>query len=186
VPLGVVEGPVGFEDQLFARTAVNGVGGQAGADGALQRDAGSRGRLHYGLGDGASQLVGDLLGIVAPGLRQENNELLTAITDGEVGSPDAGQHGAGNVLQHLVPHLVPIGVVDALEVVDVGEDERDGQLGALGTTQLAQQDALQETAVGQPGERIRQQLSFGRLEEPPDEDHQPADDEGQHQGVEGL
>ena len=61
------------------------------------------------------------------GVHEESHELLAAVARHEVGGAVQGLvHRLGHPHQALVAGLVAVGVVEALEVVDVAEDERTG------------------------------------------------------------
>jgi hypothetical protein len=69
-----------------------------------------------------THLLGDLQGAGAAGVGSQDEELLTAHAAGQVARPQLGaQHGAHG-REDLVAAIVPVGVVDALQVVEVEED----------------------------------------------------------------
>src|SRR6185295_11838097 len=61
--------------------------------------------------------------------------------------------------QYLVAGLVAEAVVDLLEVVQVGQDEREGAAEALGAADLARERVLELTAVGKLGEAVGTRLA---------------------------
>ena len=70
------------------------------------------------------------------GLDEQHGELLAAEPRRDVDHAHAFPQAVGEGPQHLVPDLVAVPVVDALEVVEVGEDERERLAEALGAAQL--------------------------------------------------
>src|ERR671924_2104512 len=87
-------------------------------------------------GEGGRQPVGELLASLGARLGQENGELLAAEADGEVEVAHVLAQDVGEAPEHLVPGLVPVAVVDLLEIVQVGEDERERVPETLGPAHL--------------------------------------------------
>jgi len=58
---------------------------------------------------------------------------------------------------------VPEAVVDDLEVVDVGEEHRDGSVGAAGARQRELEPVEEDHAVRQPGEGVVRRLVLEAL-----------------------
>ena len=56
---------------------------------------------------------------------KEHGELLAPVADGEVEVADVLAQDVGEETEHVVSRLVPVAVVDQLEVVEVGEHERE-------------------------------------------------------------
>ena len=61
---------------------------------------------------------------VIAGIRQEDDELIAAVARHKVGRATRVGQDLRDGLQHLVAHLMAIGIVNALEVVDVHKDHR--------------------------------------------------------------
>ena len=93
------------------------------------------------------------------GVRQQDGELVTAEPGHRAGLPDRGGQPRPDLGQEQVALLVPEGLVDLLEVVEV-EDHDGRALGpAVGdVVQGRGQAAPQVLAVRQPGERVVQGL----------------------------
>ncbi len=90
-----------------------------------------------------------------PGVDEEGDELLASVARHEVGRPvERLVHGLGHAHEALVAGLVAVGVVEALEVVDVAEDEREGRLVAGAPAPLLAQRGVETPAVGDLGERV--------------------------------
>jgi len=60
------------------------------------------------------------------GIAQNDGELLTAVTAGDVAAADTLLEQRAELLEHSVPGLVPERIVDPLEVIDVDDDRASG------------------------------------------------------------
>ena len=81
--------------------------------------------------------VGEELGVLAARLGQDHRELVAADPAGDVGRADDAADAVGDLGEHGVAAEVADAVVDALEVVEVEDDQRDEALVALGAGDLA-------------------------------------------------
>lgn len=96
-----------------------------------------------------------LVGVV-PDVLTHHEEFVAADPANGVPHPQRLLHALGNDLHHVVADLMPVGVVDRFEPVQV--DEQHGHQGAAavrGGQRVADQ-LLHQTAVGQPGQLIVQ------------------------------
>ena len=59
-------------------------------------------------------------------LWQQDPELVPAHTRDQAVAPDVGEEDLAYNAQDLVPDVVPAGVIDALEVIDIGHHEMRG------------------------------------------------------------
>ena len=76
------------------------------------------------LGHGLADLLGQLARALQVGLRQDHGELLAAVARGQIAALDRlGQH-LRHQTQHLIADLMAVGVVELLEMIDVGEQQR--------------------------------------------------------------
>src|SRR5690606_18512651 len=119
-----------------------------------------------GLGQGGSETVGELQHVPLPGVPvpdavpgDQGSELVAAQPGGGVALADRVLESAGGLDEQLVPGLVPDGVVDALEAVEVDEEHGRAPEGgpAVGGAAAGQRllDAPGEQgAVGQVGEGV--------------------------------
>ena len=64
--------------------------------------------------------------VVRAGPRQQEPELVAAHTGDQAVAPDIGEEDLAYNAQDLVADVVPAGVVDALEVIDIGHHEMRG------------------------------------------------------------
>ena len=64
--------------------------------------------------------------VVRAGPWQQEPELVPAHTGDQAVAPDIGEEDLADNAQDLVPDVVPVGVVDALEVIDIGHHEMRG------------------------------------------------------------
>src|SRR5204863_1052128 len=92
------------------------------------------------------------------GLRQEQGELLAADAGEAVHRPDQVAGDVAKAAEDVVPGAVAVAVVDALEVVEVEEDERDGQARATLAIDLLLEGLEQEAPVVEPCERVADRL----------------------------
>jgi hypothetical protein len=131
------------------------------AVGRKKRDA-DRGRdVHLllvddeGLGEGVAQAPGELGRIVDPAKRRlEDDELVGAEPGDAVGLAQAPGETAGHGAQQAVAEAVAEGLVDALEAVEI--DDQDGQLLVLppGAGELLLGPVLEGGGGDQAGQRI--------------------------------
>jgi hypothetical protein len=77
---------------------------------------------------GAPDALGHVVRAVLVRVRQQDAELLAAVAAHHVHLAQAAAHDTGHHLQHLVAHLVAVGVVVHLEMVDVHHHHRQGHL----------------------------------------------------------
>ena len=75
-------------------------------------------------------------------------------------SAKAGRHTS----QHAIADIVAMLVVDALEVIDIEEDDTESCARALGALDLTRQRTLESTTVGQSCERIVARLAHGTMQ----------------------
>ena len=85
---------------------------------------------------------------------RQNHEFVTAQASQRVGVAGTGGKALGDGLQQLVAALVADGIVDALEAVEVKEQDRDPLIGAARQLERMGQSLGQEGAVRQSGQRI--------------------------------
>ena len=84
----------------------------------------------------------------------QDDELVAAQTgEGVAGAEDAGQ-AVGDGDQQLVTDVVTVRVVDRLELVEVGEEDRHDLVGALAAQDRVVEALHQQRAVRQAGERV--------------------------------
>jgi hypothetical protein len=77
---------------------------------------------HRARGEGAAEALGELVGALEVGLREQDGELLAAVASGEVDLAHGRPQDVGERLEDLIAGLVAVVVVHLLEVVEVGED----------------------------------------------------------------
>ena len=80
---------------------------------------------------------------------QDNRELFTAITAGDVLTLDVLLDRERDQAQHLVPGLVTISVVETLEMVDIGQDQGERPALAASLGDRALQRLIEMLAVGE-------------------------------------
>lgn len=138
----------------------------------LLRPMGQAGRQGHTLvaatgGDIASrQLRADALqalaGLARIGARQYQQKLFAADTKHRIGAAQVVQQVLRDGLEYVVADQVAAFVVEALEVIEIDQGQRQWQVLALCPGQLALEELIQITTVVQPGQRITQGL-FAQL-----------------------
>lgn len=85
---------------------------------------------------------------------KENNKLIAAITNGETSVSCRVVDPIGQYAQHSVADVVPMVVVDWLELVEVDEDHR-------GLVLMQVQQLIETPSICQPGQRIVCRVKLG-------------------------
>ena len=111
-------------------------------------------RLDRELGHAHADPLGDELGAVEIRAGKEQRELLAAVAGGRVDVADGLLEHLGECPQDVVPGQVAVAVVDALEVVQVGDHERERAAVALHARELLREAVLELAAVRQLGEPV--------------------------------
>ena len=107
--------------------------------------------------EGNADVVGDVEGAVGFRFRQQDGELFSAIACDEVsGAVEGGAERVGDVLEALVAGEMAVGVVDALEVIDVDEQQGERAAMAMGAAPLGGEALVKAAAVGDSGEAVLQ------------------------------
>ena len=122
--------------------------------------------LHQFLGHHrAADVVGDGERRAQHGVRQDDREFLAAVARGDVLALDVLLHRHGDEPQHLVAGEMAAGVVEILEMIDVGHHQRQ-RLARLGARRRspASSVVVEILAVGERGERIGQALGADDFE----------------------
>src|SRR6185437_5274565 len=88
------------------------------------------------LSDDGAEAVEDAEGRILGSIGQHQQKLLAAITAELVDGADVGEHGDGEGAQHLVSGRMAVGIVDALEKVEIDQRNRAGRVAPLGAKQL--------------------------------------------------
>ncbi len=171
--LGLVHGDVGVAQQGVAVRAVARIAGQA--------DAGRHGhrvvRQVEARPHGRQDAFGASLGrraTVALKVGQHGDELVAAEAGQHVLRPQQRLQAPGHLAQQLVAGAVAERIVDALELVEVDEQQRAGAPGRAGPGDVLLQPGRQGVAVAQardgidPGRLVQQGvllLAFGNVEQ---------------------
>src|SRR5581483_9828737 len=157
MPLRLVQCPVGLGEQLplASAGAVLGHSEAAGnpencpftpVEGSLaQRRPDALGKLGAALGVGA---------------REQNDELLPAPAAREVGLADGQPEDGGELAQDVVADGVPMAVVDRLEVVEVGDNERERRVETVGPRDLVREGVLTLAPVGDARQPVHERLAL--------------------------
>ena len=97
------------------------------------------------------------------GLRQQDGELLAAVTRGQILRPQQLDQRSSDGLENLVAHRMAAAVVDLLEPVEIDQEKRQGPLVPARPAQLLFQAREKAATVGEAGEEIgiREPLELG-------------------------
>ncbi len=169
--LGRVHGRVGAVDQHVELELRAAAAGDPDADrcldGLVARDA-------QGLVlDEDAQLLGQADGVLGHGLGQDQHELLAPVATERVADAHPVGHEVGELAQHGVAGVVPVGVVDRLEAIDVDEGDAERLVMADRSLDLGAEHREQGLAVRDAGQPV---MGGARLDL----------EEGAAGGVEGL
>ena len=91
----------------------------------------------------------------------QHDELLAAEARQRVVAAHRGREAVGDLGEHPVADEVPVGVVDALEVVDVGDQQADRGVAPRGAIELGRERLGEVPAVEDAGERIDAAAAIG-------------------------
>src|SRR5262245_7326487 len=86
--------------------------------------------------------------------RERHEELLPPITADTVVIAKLRPQASGDLPEHNVPHKMPVGVVDELEVVNVGQDHPDRRVLAVGARRFLHQELVNRPPVPEVGELV--------------------------------
>ena len=155
--LGVIHRRVGVHDQRLRVVAVF----------RIERDADARGqhqlvpRDEVRLGDRRHNLLRDQPGVLGLiDFRQEDQELVAAVTADGVRLADARHQALRDRAQDLVADGVTERIVDVLETIAVEEQDRDAAAVAARQRDGAGEAIVQE----QPVRQVRQRVVFGQVQ----------------------
>ena len=167
----------GAEDVLVARVALRRVHLAVGAGQELagrqpvlreERPADRRVDLHEASVDpvrppqGVAQAADERGGLlVARRAEREHDELVTPDARDRVDAPDDGLQPLGDHAQDGVAGLVAAHVVDALEPVDVDDEQRERLGRPLGARERLLDPVVEQRAVRQAGERVSEGEPLG-------------------------
>jgi hypothetical protein len=149
--LGAVHRDVGEVQQLLGIVAPR--LGQRHADARGERDhAGAGG---HGLAERGTDPARHLERVaLAMDVLAEHDELVATESRHGVAGAQGGVDAGGDRAQHLVARVVAVGVVDALEAVEVDEEHRDGPVATPRAQQRVAQALEEDRAVGEAREGI--------------------------------
>ncbi len=115
--------------------------------------------------DGLLQLHALILRLPAAATGEHHDELVARVADAHVVRPNRALQHAGDLAQRGIAGLVPVGVVDVLEAIEVHDDQGDFVLETRRARELARQMLEHRPCVRQSGERIRQRILLCLLED---------------------
>src|ERR1700722_9442238 len=140
---------VGGTDDFLDGAAVLRVTGNAEAGHHAHLE--SFGQQIFGIAQGMQEALGDLKSRIFSGLGKQNDELVSSVAEGGIDSPHTVLDGPGNLGQQAAAGQVPVEVVDALEVVQVDEDQAEGETEAAGALNLDLGDGKKMPRVEEAG-----------------------------------
>jgi hypothetical protein len=159
--LRAVHREIGLVDELVRIGAVLRIASDADRDRGPDRLAGGL-DVEVPLGDGAANPLGDLERLLGRRLGQEDRELFAAETRGDVVVAQLGAEDLRDSLQHRVAGKVAVVVVDVAEQVEVGHDQGQRALEALGAPELLLQRQREVARVEESRLRIDARLGLQR------------------------
>ena len=159
VALAAVQGRVGLGRELEPRLAEFGAGGHAGRE--RDRVAVVAPRTVLETAGQEAPREDDRTGRV--GMRHEEGELVAADAEGRIRGSDRGADQLSDLGQELVAHGVTLRVVDALELVDVDEHEREVRAVAARALDHARHRLLEGAVVAEAGEAVPERGLAGAL-----------------------
>ncbi len=152
--LGRVQGQVGGLDEGGGVAGILRRGGHAARD-RERADTPEGGAL-----DRPPDALGQLVRARPVGVREDQAELLAPDAAGVVVPAQLVDEQAAEAPQRLVALEVAVAVVDALEVVEVEQDDGHGVPVAVPAVELGPQLLVEEAVVGQAGDRVRARPRF--------------------------
>ena len=87
-------------------------------------------------------------------IRHRDKKLFAAVTAGEIDAADRISHSVGDILNDLIADIVPVRVVDGLEVIDIEDHQRKRAAGPECAIEHAGQMAGEVAAVIEAGQLI--------------------------------
>ena len=151
--LRAVDGEVGLVDQLVRVVAVPRIRGDADRD--RRADGLARGLdVEGALGDLLADALRDLERLLRARLREEDAELFAAEARRDVVVAQVRAEDLGDALQHRVPGEMAVRVVDVAQEVEVGHDQRQRPVEALGAHDLLVQGQPEVARVEEAGLRV--------------------------------
>src|ERR1700737_4764459 len=121
-----------------------------------------RERAPVEIGDDRAQPVEGARGYVVGRIGKHQQEFFAAVTAELVDGADVREYGDGEGPENFVPGGMTVGVVDALEPVEIDQRDRTGGFAAVGAGDLVVQRPHDAAAV----ERARQFVELGELFDP--------------------
>ena len=125
------------------------------------RDAGAERQAQWGAGIQQRLLVEPGLhscqcqcGLIGPGVGQQKQELLAAIANNDITGTHGGADNIRDVPQRFIAGLMPVVVIQHLEVIDIEGQQRDAGAGAAGLVHRRGEEAREVAAVVRAGEFI--------------------------------
>ena len=149
--LGRVHRGVGAAHQRLRARAVSRIDGDADAGEQAHALVAQRVLVGEVLQDGP----GHDEGVLRPlHVGEKDDELVTTQAGGRIAGADHRGEPLGDDLQHPVPGVVPQPVVDALEAVEIDEEDGGPQAVARAVGHVLAQQVEEELAVGEAGQRV--------------------------------
>ena len=101
------------------------------------------------------QFLGHGQGIVdVQRVGQQHDELVAAVPGNRVAGADFARHPPGALDQHGIAHLMPVLVVDFLEMVEIEQQQREGIAVADVLLHRLLETVHEQETVGQAGQQV--------------------------------
>src|SRR5271166_6142642 len=167
VPRGLfdqVHGLVGQVQQLSFRARIGGIRGDADARGDIHVD--SSVLQPNSFANQLMQAARDTEGIFLRRLRQQHNEFVAAIPEGEVDQAALVFDGLADFAEQLRAHQVAVRIVNVLEMIEVDEDQGKLERIAMRAVDFRVEHEIQMTRVVERGAIVRNRELVNPLDVP--------------------
>lgn len=101
-----------------------------------------------------TQPLGHLGGDLRSGIRHHHHKLFTTVAAGKISATHGTADALGKFAQHIITAFVTVGIVDRLEVVDIGDQHRQRSSATVGTIHQRRQMGVEVAAVVEPGQSV--------------------------------
>ncbi len=145
-------------------------------DGGGHGDQGVLGGLDRQVGETAADPLGERYELALADVRYQGDELLTAVTREHRSGPPSGEQALCHLVQYPIAGLVPVRVIDVLEMIQVDHEQSDPVAAPGRPPALGGEHGLEVPAVVYPGQRV----GHGRSVLGPDQLGHAQHDEQEH------
>ncbi len=144
----------GFVRRLQERFGLGGIGGKKSSPDAHRDPLPRPSGVDLRGGDGFPKPFRRFQSAAGGHIRKEDYELLSAEAGDNVRLAQGPRKDAGDLLEDEISHRVAVNVVEALEVVDIGQEESETRGASVAARELAGEGGVEVAAVEETGEGI--------------------------------